>query len=498
MEQVRVIMAWIAKHHFWLLAGLIVLLSTAAWYMAAGDMQAKYDTEKGKIESAFGSQRSLSSKQFHPNQDVNSEQLSQISAMANETKAIWSQLYDRQRQEVLKWPEKLPAPFLRDIEGKKFGDEISKNRREQYATYINRRFDDLPKIIDANQLDEKAGGGGGRGGGGGFDEFGGGGFGGGGRNQMTDANGNPLEVDYTVYWADDDQLQLKQELNWEGTDASHWRIWVTQEDLWVYETLLRAIKATNDAKGADRYSNAAIQDVYALQVGKEAAKQSRTSGRIKRLQGAGSLGGGMDFMGEGGGRGAEGDILMDAGGMDFMGEGGGRGMDGSGGGSPAEEKARYLSGRYIDAEGQPIPVDPSDEPLTGSEFGQEIKRLPVHLALKMDSRWVTTLVTQLANADLQVKVTEVRVGVDPSGTGGGGRRGGRGGMGDFGGRGGFGGGFGGGGNIDIQAFDPQPYLKPVLIQGVVLIFNPPDDEALYVEGADDAETETEDETLAAS
>ena len=76
------------------------------------------------------------------------------------------------------------------------------------------------------------------------------------------------------------------------------------------------------------------------------------------------------------------------------------------------------------------------------------------------------LMTQLANADLQIKVTEVRVNptnIDGGGAGGG-FGGGRGGEfgGEFGG-GGFGGGFGGGGIEDILAFDRKPYMKPVVI-----------------------------------
>lgn len=493
MEQLRVAFAWIAKHHFWLLSGLVVLLATAAWYLAAGDLQEQYDSEKSKISSAFSSQRQLAQKQFYPNTGVNNQQQTEIVSLAREVQGIWNQLYERQREVALKWPNQLPPGFRREVEGKQFGDEIRKDYREQYATYINRRFPDFPKIIDANELDEKSGGNtGGFGGGGGFGEFGGGGGYGGGRNRTTDAQGNPLEVDYTVFWEDDDQARLQQQLSWESTDASHWRIWVTQEDLWVYETLLRAIKATNDAKGADRYSNAAIQDVYALQVGQDAAKSSRASGRIKRLQGGGSLGGMMSDFGEAAPmEGGDEFSMMEN--FDMGGPG-----EGSGAVDPAQEKARHLSRRYIDAEGKPIPVEPSEEPLTGSEFGQEIKRLPVRLALKMDSRWVTMLVSQLANADLQVKVTEVRIGVDPSDTStggfGGGRSGGGGGFGEMD-TGGFGtGGFGGGRNKEIFAFKPQPYLKDVVIQGVVLIFNPPNEEILAVEGAEDAPG---DETFAA-
>lgn len=486
MEQVRVALAWIAKHHFWLLAALAVLMSTAVWYMASGDLDKRKKTNLGKIKSAFSEQDGIVARGYHANESVNAQQRAQIVALAEETKEIWQQLYDRQRDEVLVWPKQLPKSFRNQVENKQFGDDLDQLRREQYTDYIRGRFDDLPKIVDANEIDDATAAGGGgfaRGGG----EFGGGGFGGFRSRELEfDEFGNPIEVDYTVYWQDQDQARIKADLDW-PTTQSFWRIWVTQEDLWVYETMLRAIAETNESKGASRQSNAAITDIGELQVGREAATTSRTSGRIKRLQGAGSLIGGGEFGRE---------TMMDRGrGMEMSGEfdggfggefGSERGGFGAGTGdvlSDAEEKALRLSRRYIDGEGLPIAVAPDEEPLAPDTFGSEVKRLPVRMVLRMDARWLTALISNLANADLQIKVTEVRVG-DVSLEGGGGYGG------EFGGRrGGFGSEFGGGfgrgyGDQQIQVFNRKPYMKRVIIQGVVLIFNPPNEDLLDVENGE--------------
>ena len=207
--------------------------------------------------------------------------------MANETKAIWQELYDRQREEVLKWPAQLPRSFRTQVESKQFGDEIDQLRPRTVsaptssAASTTCRKSSTPTnwtkaaapgvavglavevVSSAAVADSGASA----------------------RNVQLELDefGNPIEVDYTVYWSKADQARIKAELDW-PTTQSHWRIWVTQEDLWVYETMLRAVDATNDAKGADRQSNAAITDIGALQVGRDAAKESRTTGRIKRLQ----------------------------------------------------------------------------------------------------------------------------------------------------------------------------------------------------------------------
>ncbi|QDU58420.1 hypothetical protein [Aeoliella mucimassa] len=496
MEQLRVALAWLTKYHFWLLSVLVIGICSLVWWMGASALDEEKATALKTIDGAFSKQQTLIGRAYHPSEDVNRKQKEQITELAAETRTIWNELYERQRKEVLKWPDQLPRSFRVAVENKQFGDEIDQGNREKYGTYIRGRFKDLPKIINANELDESeltGGGGGGGFGGGRGGEFGGGGgrggFGGFGAGGEVDENGNPVEVDYTVYWSPEDQQRIAADLDWQTTQ-SYWRIWVTQEDLWVYEAMLRAVAATNEAKGSDRMSSAAIPQIIALEVGRDAAQESRTSGRIKMLApaggGLGSMEGGMDAMG---GRGGEFQDPGAGGGGEFdQFGGGGRGGEFGAGeadsNDPAQEKAIRLSGRYIDAEGKPISVPPGEEPLDPSIFGQELKRLPIHMELQMDTRWLPMLITHLANADLQIQITEVRVGVtgESSGGGFGGGRGGE--FGGGGGRGGeFGGGFGGfgGGDGSILAFNRKPYMKPVILQGIVLIFNPPDDAILNVD-----------------
>ena len=510
MEQLRVALDWVVKYHFWLLSVLAIVISSLVWWMAAGDLDKRKQDNLSKIKTTFGQLDTTERQQLHANEGVIAEQEKQITALAAETESIWRELYDRQRKDVLKWPPQLPSSFRKSVEGKQFGDEMDLKMRADYSTYITSRYADLPKLIEANALDEKAmsgGGGGGRGGGFGFGggEMGGmgGGFGAAGGMGVGD-DGNPTEVDYKVYWQPDDQQRIAADLDW-PTTQSHWRIWVTQEDLWVYEAILRAVDDTNEAKGGDRISNAAINYIGTLQVGRDAAKESRTKGRIKMLA-APTSGMEGDMMGMGMRQGEmSGDVGM-AGGMGDMGdmEGMGMGRGGMGEGdsmSPAAEKQTRLSGRYVDDAGQPIPVAADEEPLQPGAFGQEVKRLPVRMVIRMDTRWLPQLITELANADLQIQVTEVRMGDNLAEGSGGGSFGGRGGGMGMGGMGALGGGgergFGGagfgsgfGGDQTILAFDRQPYMKQVVIQGIVLIFNPPDATILHGDGeaGDDVNT----------
>ncbi|MEX2169606.1 MAG: hypothetical protein WD851_09860 [Pirellulales bacterium] len=489
MDKVRAALVWLKRHHFWLLGMLVPLLAFGAWYMGAGTLQAKTEEGKKTINGAFSLQESIITKSFYPNDDVNKNQKAEIVEQAEWVSQTWQQLYDRQREQVLKWPE-LEQNFTEYMRDKNFGDPIRDTMRDIYMNYAKGTFSALPKIVGAKEVQDDGTAGVGGGFGGGFGGYGGEGggsrYGGesgyGGMGVSMGAVDDPtLDDGSLVRWHD--QIMIKQQLNFLERPSAI-RIWVTQEDLWVYQTLLQAIAATNKEAGADRYSNAAVRDIFGLQVGKAAAKESRTKGRIQMPQAA------MPTTEEGM-VGEPPPIDGPPGEMDpyAMGE------SGMGQGPLTEEQERQilLTGRYIDAEGKPIVMTADPGALT---IGVEYKRLPVRMVLKMDQRWLSFLIAQLANASLQIEVQEVRINpqsVDSAGAGGGMSGGEYGRSGGYGPPGGMGGGeYGGlgvGGAEEVAIFERQPTVAPVVIQGTVYIFNKPDPTQLEPEGG------TEDATL---
>jgi hypothetical protein len=264
---------------------------------------------------------------------------------------------------------------------------------------------------------------------------------------------------------------------------------VTQEDLWVYETMLRVIAKTNKAANATRMSNAAVKVVAELALGQRASKYSRTSGRlwirppaaVAGAPGSGEAAPGTGAGPEGGaGQGARVEISFDR---------------NSGPMSEEQEKAYLLYGRYLDAQGKPIPFgNPGGGaaagpeggaapeaaaaavpagPLDVSVFGVEYKRLPVRMVLQMDQRWLPRLITQCASEPLQIEVQEVRVNVPEASGANAGPMGSTT-------RGPEGGGGGGAsaGNLfpeetSALPFPSHPEIVSVIIQGTIYIFNKP-------------------------
>ena len=349
MDQVRKALAWLKKYHFWVLSVLVAVIALACWKMAAAKLSKELATNMSTIKAEFSNQEKFRGEPFHPNDDVNEKQLKQIEMQSQNVEAIWKSLYERQSKGVLTWPEDLGKSFTEFVAKSRFGEDIPKRLRDNYRDYIDRHFETLPKKIGARVFEAGAAGGAG---GEGFGRgMGRGSFRGEGQmfrgaedSGMPGAASSP-EDDYICEWLD--QGFVRQELDFPTTPSSM-KIWVTQENLWVYHTLLNIIANTNKAKNADRMSNAAVRSIVSLEVGRPAAMASLARGRVELLQAvsAGVPGeGGEGGMGvEGGGR--EGGMGVEGGGMPggMMGERGGFGSEGTGGGD--DTRARGVTVDY--------------------------------------------------------------------------------------------------------------------------------------------------------
>jgi len=481
MDQLRKAWILLQRHHFWVLTVVAVLVALGCWWSGANALLAEYKSNRSKIESQFTAANSVRSKPFHANEEVQQAQSEEIASQKKSVRQLWEQLYARQTASVLKWPSNLSEQFRNYVEKLNFGDDIPTNLCRHYNNYIHNHFPELPKIVDA--LENPDGGQGGMGGvgrGGSFDmQSILAGRAGRGRGRSEGATADMVEEpDFIVIWAD--QQLIRDELAPRRTPSAK-RIWKTQEDVWVYEALLQIIANTNKAAHADRFSNAAVRVIQSLEVGRTAAQASRGTGRIEMLAAAGNpnmMAEDGTGMLEGAGRmmdrenyGGRGEMGGEFGGGEFGGgeygggEYGGRGGGGRGGiGGDADDDFELFNNRYVDADGAPI-SDPGDG--SSAAFGAEFKRLPVRMVLTMDQRWLSELITQCANAPLQVEVQEVRV--NPQDGGGGMRGSGR----------DYRGGYGTSSSLAGETMTPEaePNINTVIIQGVVYIFNPPTDAA---------------------
>jgi hypothetical protein len=483
MDKVRAFFRVLWVQRFWVLSVVGVLVAMLSWMMASGSLQEEFAANRGKIDSKFNEMSAISQTTYHGNKGVNEKNLEEASSIRKKVVDLWQKLYDKQREEVLKWPDVLGEDFLAQVEDKKFQDPINDpDMQQRYWNYIKKRFDGLVEIVDAQKM---APGQAGSYGGGdmsslfqpdAYESTGG---------EMRGAPGEPEEEPYLVKWVD--QGELRQRLEFAARPTSL-QIWVTQEDLWVYANLLHAIANTNKEKNATRLDNAAIKGILQLNVGQAAAAAMNERGQII-IKAADPAAGG-EFAGEMGGMEAGREMGEFAGESGMLAEG-------------ADPDSVLLARRYVDQTGAPIPD-------ASAGFGTEYRRLPIRMRLWMDQRWIPKILVECANAPLPVEVQRLRINPSQSGVGfdaaasnvgsyGGAGFGGEMGRGA---PGGYGGEFGrGGGGMSFSApmgdmASSNTEFAEVDIQGLVYIFNEPDATALAVPGEEAAAPA--DETVAAT
>lgn len=506
MDQLRTALVWLKRYHFWVLSGLVAIIALVSWAKASSKLTAMFNQNQSAIKTEFTNVQNLRKDPFHPNEDVNAKQQEQTKQQAADVATLWKDLYERQRQRVLEWPEIL-GPEFRDVVDKlQFGAEIRSDLRNKYQNYIEGHFTDLPKQIGARAIDASTMAGAGPGGA----TF---------NAETVGPNRQPVdEGDYLCLWNPADQAIIRDDLNFREQPSSL-KIWVTQENLWVYHTLLDVIDKTNKAANATRMSNAAVREIGELAVGPRAAQGSRAPGRlfvppaIAAAPGAGPGEAGPGGLPPGAGPGGPGPGGLEGGMRSEFAPG--AGPQGNGPMTEEQERAYLLSGRYLDAQGKPIPfggggaAPPGGEapapapdagapgaPLDLTMFGQEYKRLPVRMALRMDQRWLPRLIAECASEPLQVEVQEVRVNPPEGIASAGGAMAG-------------GGGFrpGGGGlsgstspfqeEAPYQPFPVQPEMVNVIIQGTIYIFNKPNPAILQAPGEQPAGAQPPPTTAAA-
>jgi hypothetical protein len=422
MDQVKKALAWLKAQHFWVLTVLVALIGVGSWFKSAGALNEQYSANETKIKQAFSTSQSMSGADFLPNEAINEKQRQEVQRRAKAVAEMWQQLYNRQRTEVLKWPaEALTQRFVDTVENLKFGSDIPQDMRSIYQNYIANYFPKLPAIIKAPIVLGEAAGRGGR------QPYGGG------REGRQEEQVELTVPDYICEWLDQDTVRKSLDF---PTTPSSLQIWVTQENLWAYVTLLHVIAATNEHVQADRPDNAAVQIVETLDVGIPAAQVSRTN-RIELPDAIRTPGG------DAGSRAAAAPDLR-------AGAGRGQAVELT----PEEEQQLLLTGRYVDEKGDPLPA-------TGGT-DTEYKRLPVRLVLQMDVRQLNFLIAQCANQPLQIEVKEVRINPNESAAGGGRSR-----------TGGAAPVFAGRGESGSDSFPMQPHMARVVIQGVIYIFNEP-------------------------
>lgn len=499
MDKLKLQLAPVAKHWFWIATGLVLLGSVGVWWIASGDLINQFQANKSKIEADANSVNTVSSKlDEHPNPKTHAEMEKLISASEQAVLDAWTTVYESQ-QDILVWPvEELTEDFVKEfrdltpIELKvpfptPEADEKETSLLNQYRYYIGNVLPGIAEIAKSKwtaSFDKSGGGMGAMGGsalmGSGSESYGGYGSG---QPGVTGVDEGPL-----VRWDTASQEKLLDDLfPWRASGAppKTLNVLYSQENLWILRQLMQIIADVN-GDVAQRFQ-AKIHNINRIAIG---SSVSTTAGVLTKPA-MGAMGGMGDGSMMSGGSYEDMGSSMDMGssGMsDMRGMGGMEGMAGMGAGVEVDPG----DNRYVDVAGKPLLASQLRSALSSNSPDDAkiavAKRIPIMMSLKMDQRAVPDLIAKCGSAQLMVEVRQVRI--LPTGASSNMMAGGD--MGSGSGGGGYGGmammessGMGAGSGMAMGGGTPGneqfPLDLDVEIYGIIYIYNPPLAEKLGVE-----------------
>lgn len=421
MDQVKQVLAVLKKYHFWVLCVLLLLVGLGSWQVAATTLANRYRERESKLKSARTEVENIKKAQAPPNQAVIDSIKNDHGKLKEEVFEAWKVLYQAQKENN-PWPQVLSPEFIEAAEALKPNEEFKDPKYlEEYQNFIKNHLPRLGLIVDVLEpkwmreyrlgqkttkrtplakrkvekkkpAEEKEG-----------------------AEEKAKQATEPLEEEELVgkvIWDENNQAMIEQQFYWE-TRPTTLQVLIAQEDLWVYEALLRIIRDTNE--GATSYYNAPVKRIFSLEIGQAAAANfamaSRGSFGPGGMYGApfGPMGGmpGMR-LGSGPGYGMPGMSMMPSAAATPTtdSEGATPGAPGSVTGAAAPTSIQemiaqqLLNGRYLDKNGMPL--------LYGTEppFPQ-FKMMPVRMLLLVDQRRIPALLAQCANSSMPVEVKRV-------------------------------------------------------------------------------------------
>jgi hypothetical protein len=374
MDKLKIYLAPVVKYQFWVLCGVILLTSMGCWWWATKDLAKKFQGRKSEIDADFAK------VVIHPN-DPNEEVVKKINDQDEELKKgvykAWEALYSEENEKnPLPAVKVLGEDFKRQFENVNLGhkEELARPYRERYQTKIQTYLPELKDLIEVRHPKEEKAGSGERS----ADQIPPRRLGGNGQGGSGGGAGEDTEWVGIVDWRDDDYNSLVQRFDWQEAPSTL-AVVLAQEDLWVYEALLRVIKSANE--GATSQTNATVKQITRLVVGHDAVvawKEAENAVFTSRQSGPGAASGTA-----------------------------GAGPGGSGGGKTGSLDSQLVDGRYVDDKGQPLPASEPEYPYVKGRA--EFKILPICMNLVVDGRRLPQLLVEFDNSNMPIEIRRVRI-----------------------------------------------------------------------------------------
>ncbi len=423
MDQVGDFLRTLKRLHFWIICGIVILLSLVFWFLSANALIKEQAANAKEYKGLFNDVQQMSSKPRIANRKVASEMDNLLEKKRLAIRDAWKVKHEQQNSAetgILTWPEKkdvrvftdriawmrpiekfpFPLPESVDRDGRQVTVLLNVGQLERYRDYVIGELPNLAKMIGAEWRP------GGRGVGSRP----------GGERPGPVQEAESLHTQSVVDWDPANQAELKaKHFSW-SDDRSFQvgdrqpgssgngvpktiDVFYAQEDLWILRTLMKVIAETNG--GAKTRFNAAVKRIDFISIGKSAIVDwsSPSNSRIKTVQGeevANTGRAGRDWVGT--------DSSTSF-----------RTRDGLEGNMDEAVLMDPADGRYVDINYAELPGAKLREVLTAETIAPDdaylavAKRVPVRFRVSIDQKKLPQLLVACANSKLTVEVRELRL-----------------------------------------------------------------------------------------
>ncbi len=370
MDKIKIYLAVLKKHHFWVLLGLVAIVSLVTWSMGTRQVQAKFEENQRRIKGVYTTLLGFQQGKV-PNDKY-------IKALETEEQKIKRQVVKatdvafKSQQKVLPWPDAVKA-----IESLHPTDEISPMLRDNYQNLVARP--DLERIFEKIRLrKEKPG-----------------------ANPMGGAGRDVKEFTGIVDWKfeDRDRLMKRYTMN---SRPSTIQVRVVQEDFWAFESLVDIVLTLNH--DATDNGNAVIKRIEMLDLAQWATRHAQEAPGAE-LQGVELEK--RDPSGFGASMGGAEKALVPL--PDKASQSGEK--------TQQDPDLILLDGRYLDADNKPVGAEAAlgyfrregggAGPTPGTPPFAEFKQMAVLVKILMDQRKLPELMAACANSPLPIEVRQV-------------------------------------------------------------------------------------------
>ncbi len=369
MDKIKVYFAAIMKHHFWVLLGLLVIVSLVTWSMGTRAVQARFEENQRRIKGVYTTLLGFQHGKVPNDKYINALKTEEQKIKRQVVKA--TDVAFKSQQKVLPWPEAVKA-----IESLHPTDEISPMLRDNYQNLVARP--DLERIFEKIHL------------------------------RKEKVNPNPMgggrdvkEFTGIVDWKfeDRDRLMKRYTMN---SRPSTIHVRVVQEDFWAFESLVDIVLTLN--RDATDNGNAVIKRIDMLDLAQWATRHAQEAPGAElqgvELEKRDPSGFGAPMSG------AEKALvpLPDRASV-------------AGDKTNQDPDLVLLDGRYLDADNKPVGAEAAlgyfrregggAGPAPGTPPFAEFKQMAVLVKILMDQRKLPELMAACANSPLPIEVRQV-------------------------------------------------------------------------------------------